>query len=167
MAAGLTAFVRDGAILPRTSGDTDTPMAGAGVVAFKSPDGMRREFVLPNTGKVSGMAISRGVTLIVGGGFRKFTSSRPCPWELWVSSDRCVRYTDGKSTLLQALELGVYDHIPGDGREFVVIDPAAVKIRAEDGRAIESVDISPFIDNLPYGKSTTSFSTPDASGSTS
>ena len=105
VAAGLTAFVRDGAILPRNSGDTDTPMRGAGVVAFRSPEAMTREFKLPNCGAVRGMAIPRGVTLIVGGGFH------------------------GKSTLLQALELGVYDHIPGDGREFVVTDPTAVKVR--------------------------------------
>ena len=97
--------VCDGAILPRASGDTDTPMKGDGVVAFSSPDSMRREFKLPNSGTVSGMAIPKGVTLIVGGGFH------------------------GKSTLLQALELGVYDHIPGDGREFVCTDPTAVKIR--------------------------------------
>ena len=102
--AGLTAFVRDGAILPRNSGDTDTPMRGSSVVAFRSPEAMTREFKLPNCGAVRGMAIPRGVTLIVGGGFH------------------------GKSTLLQALELGVYDHIPGDGREFVVTDPTAVKV---------------------------------------
>lgn len=91
--------------MPRASGDDDKPMAGDGVVAFKSPESMRREFKLPNCGAVTGMAIPGGVTLIVGGGFH------------------------GKSTLLQALELGVYDHIPGDGREFVCTDPTAVKIR--------------------------------------
>ena len=106
VAAGLTAFVRDGSILPRNSGDTDTPMRGSSVVAFRSPEAMTREFKLPNCGAVRGMAIPRGVTLIVGGGFH------------------------GKSTLLQALELGVYDHIPGDGREFVVTDPTAVKVGA-------------------------------------
>jgi predicted ABC-class ATPase len=89
------------------------------------------------------MAIRAGVTLVVGGGFH------------------------GKSTLLRALELGCYDHVPGDGREFVVCDPTAVKIRAEDGRGVERVDISPFISNLPFGKRTDAFSTPDASGSTS
>ncbi len=89
------------------------------------------------------MGIPRGVTLIVGGGYH------------------------GKSTLLKALERGVYPHIPGDGREYVVTSPDAVKIRAEDGRRVERVDISPFISNLPYGRSTTAFSTEDASGSTS
>ena len=107
--AGLVAFVRDGAILPRRAGNSDEPMtaaAGAEVIAFRSPDSLRTEFVLPNCGKVAGMGLKRGVSLIVGGGFH------------------------GKSTLLQALEVGCYNHIPGDGREFVVCDPAAVKIRA-------------------------------------
>ena len=89
------------------------------------------------------MGIAKGVTVIVGGGFH------------------------GKSTLLRALEVGVYEHIPGDGREFVVVDETSVKIRAEDGRWVAGVNISPFIDNLPFGKSTQNFSTPDASGSTS
>jgi predicted ABC-class ATPase len=142
VSAGLVAFVRDGAILPRLAGNSDVPMAGT-VVPFRSPDSLRCEFTLPNCGKLSGMGLKAGVSLIVGGGFH------------------------GKSTLLQALEVGCYDHIPGDGREFVVSEPTVVKIRAEDGRGIASVDISPFISNLPYGKSTADFSTPDASGSTS
>jgi predicted ABC-class ATPase len=89
------------------------------------------------------MGIPRGVTLIVGGGYH------------------------GKSTLLAAIERGVYNHIPGDGREFVVTDAAAVKVRAEDGRRIAGVDISPFIANLPFGIDTRSFTTDNASGSTS
>jgi predicted ABC-class ATPase len=55
----------------------------------------------------------------------------------------------------------------GDGRELVITDATAVKIRAEDGRFIDHVDISPFIDNLPYDKPTTAFCSCDASGSTS
>jgi predicted ABC-class ATPase len=89
------------------------------------------------------MGIPTGITLIVGGGYH------------------------GKSTLLRAIELGVYNHIPNDGRELVVTNPAAVKIRAEDGRSIASVDISPFINQLPQGRSTSQFSTTNASGSTS
>jgi predicted ABC-class ATPase len=89
------------------------------------------------------MGIPQGVTLIVGGGFH------------------------GKSTLLNAIERGVYNHIPDDGREYVVANQAAVKIRAEDGRRIEKVNISPFINNLPFGKDTVRFSTDNASGSTS
>jgi predicted ABC-class ATPase len=137
---GLVVFVADGALLPRASGVDDRPMPGG--LPFQSPKSLRVEVELPNR-TVSGMGIPEGVTLIVGGGFH------------------------GKSTLLRAIELGIYNHIPGDGRSFVVSQPRAAKIRAEDGRYIEWVDISPFINNLPGGQSTRHFSTPNASGSTS
>ena len=61
----------------------------------------------------------------------------------------------------------MYDHISGDGREYVITDGDAVKIRAEDGRSIKGTDISMFINDLPNGKDTKRFSTADASGSTS
>ncbi|MEX1081409.1 MAG: ABC-ATPase domain-containing protein [Halofilum sp. (in: g-proteobacteria)] len=138
---GLVAFVGDDARLPRHSGVDDRPLADA--IAFGTPDSLRVTLPTPNAGEVTGLGIPAGITLIVGGGFH------------------------GKSTLLTALELGVYDHVPDDGRERVVTDPEAVKIRAEDGRSVSGVDLSPFINNLPYGKSTTSFSTELASGSTS
>jgi predicted ABC-class ATPase len=139
---GLVAFVGDGSVLPRRSGVDPRPME-RGVVAFTSPESLRREFELPNAGRVTGMGVPAGVTLIVGGGYH------------------------GKSTLLSAIELSVYDHVPGDGRELVVAVPDAVKIRAKDGRSVKGVDISPFITNLPFGTDTTDFSTDDASGSTS
>lgn len=138
---GLTAFVADGAILPRQSGVSARPMKQA--VAFASPESLSITVTLPHAGKVTGMGIPKGVTLIVGGGYH------------------------GKSTLLKALELGVYNHIAGDGREYVVTDDTAVKVRAEDGRSIQNVDISLFIQNLPNGKDTRHFVTEDASGSTS
>jgi predicted ABC-class ATPase len=141
-ALGLVAFVANGSILPRRSGVDDRPLS-ADAVPFESPSSLRVEFDCPNRGKISGMGIPAGITLIVGGGYH------------------------GKSTLLRAIKLGVYDHIPGDGREFVVTHPGAVKIRAEDGRYIAGVDISPFINHLPQGRSTTAFSTENASGSTS
>ena len=146
---GLVAFIRNGAILPRASGVADTPMVSTSddnntVIAFQSPERLEVCFDLPTLGrKVTGMGIPQGITLICGGGFH------------------------GKSTLLQAIQLGVYPKIPGDGREFCVTSPNAMKIRAEDGRAVTAVNISPFINNLPFGKDTTNFSTPDASGSTS
>lgn len=140
---GVVAFVADGAVLPRASGIDSRPLTEGKVVPFESPESLKLTVELPNRGKVSGMGIPRGVTLIVGGGYH------------------------GKSTLLKALEMGIYNHIPGDGRELVVADPSAVKIRAEDGRRIQKVDISPFINNLPFGKKTGDFSTEDASGSTS
>lgn len=138
---GLVAFIPDGASLARRSGVDDRPLPDA--VLFQTPQTLRVEFNCPNRGKVTGMGIPQGVTLIVGGGYH------------------------GKSTLLRAIELGVYNHRPGDGRELIVTDPTAMKIRAEDGRAVCRVDISPFINQLPQGRSTKEFSTTNASGSTS
>ncbi len=140
-ALGLVGFVADGSVLPRRSGVDDRPLEDA--VAMSAPQSLSVTLETPHSGEISGLGVPRGVTLVVGGGFH------------------------GKSTLLKALESGVYDHIPGDGRERVVTDPAAVKIRAEDGRAVHGVDLSPFISSLPYGKPTTDFSTELASGSTS
>eukprot|EP00980_Cylindrotheca_fusiformis_P003113 scaffold721_cov131-Cylindrotheca_fusiformis.AAC.3 len=140
----LIAFVRNGAVLPRMSGVDDRPMNSAQTVPFQSPKRLEVSFALPNAGDtLSGMGIPKGISLICGGGFH------------------------GKSTLLQALQVGVYPKIPGDGREFCVTSPNSMKIRAEDGRSIQSVDISNFINNLPFGRDTSSFETPDASGSTS
>ena len=141
-ALGLVAFVADGATLPRESGASDRPL-WEGAVPFESPEEFRVTVELPNRGEVSGMGIPEGVTLVAGGGFH------------------------GKSTLLSALSLGVYDHVPGDGRELVVARADAVKIRAEDGRSVAGVDISGMIGELPGGRPTTSFSTTNASGSTS
>lgn len=138
---GLCAFVADGSILPRESGVSSRPMKGG--VAFVSPKELSVSLDLPNRGRITGMGIRKGITLIVGGGYH------------------------GKSTLLKALELGVYPHIAGDGREYVITDSTAMKIRAEDGRSIKKTDISMFINDLPNGKDTVGFCTEDASGSTS
>ncbi len=140
---GIVAFVADGSLLPRASGIDPVPMQKEEAFPFKSPESLKVEVSLPNSGKITGMGIPRGVTLIVGGGYH------------------------GKSTLLNALELGIYNHIPGDGREFAVAVLGTVKIRAADGRNIEKTDISPFINNLPLKKDTFDFSTKNASGSTS
>ena len=138
---GLAAFLADGSVLPRESGISDRPMKGA--VPFQSPAACKVTVTLPYHGPVTGMGIKKGITLFVGGGYH------------------------GKSTLLQALEMGVYNHIAGDGREYVITDPSAWKLRAEDGRSISHTDISPFINHLPNKKDTVHFSTEDASGSTS
>ena len=138
---GLVAFVANGSILPRESGISSRPMKGA--KAFVSPESLQVTLELPHKGKIEGMGVKEGITLIVGGGYH------------------------GKSTLLNALELGVYDHIAGDGREYVIADDTALKLRAEDGRFIKNVDISMFINDLPNGRDTHDFSTKDASGSTS
>jgi len=138
---GLCAFVANGSILPRQSGVSDRPMKDG--IPFVSPKSMEVTLDLPHHGPLSGMGIRKGITLIVGGGYH------------------------GKSTLLEALELGVYNHIAGDGREYVITDDSALKIRAEDGRSIKKTDISMFINNLPNKKDTRAFYSEDASGSTS
>ena len=140
-ARGLCAFIANGSVLPRQSGISDLPLKGA--VPFKSPASMEVTLELPNRGAVTGMGIPKGITLFVGGGYH------------------------GKSTVLQALQNAVYNHIEGDGRELVIADASAWKLRSEDGRSISNVDISPFISHLPNGKDTRHFSTEDASGSTS
>ncbi len=141
-ARGLVAFVADGAILPRESGVSERPLRGA--VAFRTPEALRVELAVPNPPyRIAGMGVPTGVTLVVGGGYH------------------------GKSTLLRALQRAVHPHVPGDGREAVATDPDAVKVRAEDGRRVERVDISPFIGELPGGRDTRAFSSDDASGSTS
>jgi len=148
---GLIAFVADDSLLARASGASDRPLEGSSAHAFLSPESLRVKILIPHvvdqqgqsTQTLTGLGIPKGVTLIVGGGYH------------------------GKSTLLRALERGVYSHIPGDGREYVVTVSHAVKTRAEDGRRIEQVDISGFINNLPFGQDTTHFSTDNASGSTS
>ncbi len=137
----LAAFVANGSILPRKSGVSDLPMKGS--VPFHSPSSMEQTIILPHKGEIRGMAVQQGITLIVGGGYH------------------------GKSTLLEALQMGVYNHISGDGREYVITDSTALKLRAEDGRSIRQVDISLFIKDLPNKKDTSCFSTEDASGSTS
>ena len=137
----LVSFIRDGSVLPRESGISEKPLKNA--IHFETPESLSVTIDTPNNGPITGMGIPVGVTLIVGGGYH------------------------GKSTLLQAVERGIYNHISGDGREWVITNPTAVKIRAEDGRRIENVDISSFIHNPPMDKNTVEFKTENASGSTS
>src|SRR5690606_32451057 len=142
-ARGLVAFVADGSILPRRSGVDDRPLPREEAVPFRAPESLRVTLPTPHAGPVSGMGVPHGVTLLVGGGYH------------------------GKSTLLRAIEHGVYDHPPGDGRERVVTLPGAVKVRAEDGRRVAGTDISNFIGALPGGGDTRHFHSDHASGSTS
>lgn len=137
----LVCFIADGSVLPRESGISDKPMKNA--IPFKSPDSMLVELSLPRQRKIQGMGLKEGISLIVGGGYH------------------------GKSTLLNAIEAGVYNHIIGDGREYIITNDTAVKLRAEDGRCIKNTDISLFINDLPNKKDTHHFSTENASGSTS
>ena len=141
-ASGWVSFLADGSLLPRRSGVSDEPLR-TGALPLQAPDSLAATVQLPHAGTVRGTALGAGVTVIVGGGYH------------------------GKSTLLSAIERGVYPHVPGDGRELVATLPDAVKVRAADGRAITGVDLSAFISHLPGGQDTESFSTGNASGSTS
>ncbi|EOW2076370.1 ABC-ATPase domain-containing protein [Vibrio mimicus] len=138
---GLVAFIANGSVLPRLAGNCDLPMKEA--VPFQTPKSLEVTLSTPNQGDLVGMGIPQGITLIVGGGFH------------------------GKSTLLTALERSIYNHIPSDGRERMVTDLKAMKIRAEEGRCVHNLNLSNYINHLPMGKDTTDFSTQDASGSTS
>ncbi|EGQ8711492.1 ABC-ATPase domain-containing protein [Vibrio parahaemolyticus] len=140
-AHNLVAFVVNGSVLPRIAGNCDLPMKEA--VEFTAPESLQVTLHAPNKGYVTGLGIPKGITLIVGGGFH------------------------GKSTLLNAIERSIYDHIPGDGREYIVTDQKAMKIRAEDGRCVHHLNLSNYINHLPMGRDTADFSTQDASGSTS
>ena len=137
---GLCAFVPDGAVLPRASGLSELPMEGA--VPFTAPEEMAVTLVA-NGREIRGMGIPKGITVISGGAFH------------------------GKSTLLQALTKSVYPHIPGDGREGIVISESAVRVGVEDGRSVRGTDLSQFVRDLPGGISTKNFTTACASGSTS
>ncbi|MDH5219567.1 MAG: ABC-ATPase domain-containing protein, partial [Gammaproteobacteria bacterium] len=140
---GLVAFIANDSILPRESGTSDKPMSAKTAITFTAPENLTMEIELPNAGRIKGMAVPKGVSLIVGGGYH------------------------GKSTLLSTLEAGIYNHIPGDGREYCVASMKIAKVRAYSGRSVVKSDISPFISNLPFHQDTSAFFTENASGSTS
>ena len=131
--SGLVAFIADESVF---SGHVN--IDSKVFVPLSPPDELAFTFNLPNRGKVRGMGIPAGITLIIGG---------------------C---SHGKTTLLRAVEFGVYNHISGDGRELAVTVPDAVGIRVEEGRRIENVDISPFIANISKNIDTKHFSSRSA-----
>jgi hypothetical protein len=162
------AFVADGSILPRKSGTSDAPMSSPPAVISKAPpDSSMSQHITIEMGSLAnhlppsmhsgagssvtfrGLAVPTGITLICGGGYH------------------------GKSTLLGTIAVGIYDKIPGDGRELCVAVNDAVTVRAEDGRYVNNCNISAFISNLPTPPGVTKtldtqhFSSRDSSGSTS
>ena len=134
------AFIADGSILPR-EGETEKPAKNA--VPFASPAELKIDVPLSEGKILTGMGVKKGVTVITGGGY------------------------SGKSTLLNSIEMGIYHHRRGDGREYVITDDTACKIYAEDGRYIENTDISPFFSYMPGNQNVKEFSSPKASGSVS
>jgi len=139
--SGYVGFISNGSILPRESSISERPMKNA--VPFKSPEALEVAVKLPSGSVVRGMGIPKGLTVVTGGGYH------------------------GKTTLLEALQEGIYNHVAGDGREYVVSRRYTVLVRAEDGRIVSHVDISSLISMLPSGEDTSDFISLDASGSTS
>ncbi len=135
------AFVGDGSILPRESSYSPKPLRGA--IPFKAPEGLEVSLRLPSGRVITGMALPREFITITGGGYH------------------------GKTTLLKAIQEGIYNHVKGDGREYVIARRGTILVRAEDGRLVSHVDISSFIEKLPAGRDTSDFSSLCASGSTS
>lgn len=133
------AFVADGSILPRR-GDSEEPIEGA--IPFLSPERLRVEVPMENDTKILGMGLPKGITVITGAGF------------------------SGKTTLLEAIEAGIYNHVPGDGREFVVAEESLLTTNAEDGRYVANEDISMFFSDIPF-QNIRNFTTKHASGSIS
>ena len=135
--SGGVAFVANNSLLPRktknnnninnnnNSSSSSDDNADVNAVPFQSPASLEHQFHLPYAGTIKGMLIKKGITIITGGGYH------------------------GKSTLLQALAVGIYLKIPGDGREYVVCVDSAMSMRCEDGRRIHKVNVSPFISDLP------------------
>ncbi len=119
---GLAAFVAEGSVLPRREDDM-APMIDA--VPFSCDAAASVEFEVPNGDPVRGWGVPEGFTALVG-------PSR-----------------HGKSVLADAVFAGVYNHIPGDGREYVVSVPDAVYVMAEEGRPVTSDDMSSFISPAP------------------
>ena len=135
---GLIGFIANGSILPRDENGFALPYA----VPFQSPPEDEIQLTFSDGSTLQGMGVQAGVTVITGSGY------------------------SGKSTLLDSLLHGIYNHIPGDGREYCILQEQASKIIAEDGRSVTSLDISPFIQDLKK-HSTKRFTTQHASGSTS
>lgn len=165
MSKDAVAFLGNGSIMPRKSGASFAPMNSPPAIPFMAPaestmtqkitveigklckylkNGHLHIDASTNSVSVVGMLVPRGVTLIVGGGYH------------------------GKSTMLKTIMTGVYNRVLGDGRELCVTDSSAVTVRAEDGRYVNNTNVSAFISNLPIvGSDTRTFSTAEASGSTS
>lgn len=139
---GVVSFLGNGSILPRKGlSDYKNPK---GAKAFCSPPSLELTIELPDKSLVTGMGIQEGVTVILGDAYQ------------------------GKSTLLSAIYEGIYNHVKGDGREYVITCESALKVSAENGRSVQNTDISFYLRNLPASVcNTKNFSTVSASGSTS
>jgi len=121
---GLVGFVGSGAMIDRAPG-TDVPSYESERTLVIDP-ALQISFDTPHHGSISGVGITSGVTLILGDMF------------------------SGRIELMQALASGIYNHIPGDGREYIVTMPDTVYIASEPGRSVHRVDLGCFLAEQDY-----------------
>lgn len=140
-ASGQVSFIAEGSLITRISAE-DLPDYER-LVPIEIDDSLIEEVEVPHGGTVRGLGIPNGLTLILG------------------------ESNSGRVDLTDAITQGIYNHIPGDGREHVVTVADAVSIGSEVGRSIQQVDISAFARELPDGGNPTSYSTPSAGSFTS
>lgn len=138
---GLVSFVGDGSILPRRCGGCWEPLEDA--VPFESPPSLRVSVDLPTGRSITGMGIRRGLTVVSGPAYH------------------------GKTTLIEAVSAGVWNHIPGDGREYVITIRESFVVMSENGRRVTCVDLTPWLSEMPGASNLSCFTTSDASGATS
>ena len=135
-ASGQVSFIAEGELVARVAGD-DLPDYDH-LFQIEIEESLIEEVEIPHSGSVRGLGIPNGLTLILG------------------------ESNSGRVQLMDALAQGIYNHIPGDGRERVVTVADAVNIRTEVGRSIQQVDISAFASELPDGGNPASYSTHSA-----
>ena len=133
---GWVSYLAEGAMLCRL-GHSDLPDFNR-IIPLAIDSDLILEVEVPNTGSVRGIGIPAGITVILGDAY------------------------SGRIELMRALASGVYNHIPGDGREMVITVPDAVYVAAEAGRSIQKVDVSPFITELPSSADPKHYTCPQA-----
>ncbi len=131
-ASGQISFVAEGALLTRIKSE-DTPDYER-LIPLEVDDSLIDEVEVPHAGTVRGLGIPHGLTLILG------------------------ESNGGRVDLTEAIAQGIYNHVPGDGRESVVTVADAVAIHSEAGRSIQQVDISAFATELLDGGNPASYS---------
>jgi predicted ABC-class ATPase len=123
-ARGLIGFVASGSLVARLPG-SDQPDVAAERTITVDPS-LLVSLDTPHRGAVEGLGINSGITLILGDAF------------------------SGRIELMRALASGIYNHVPGDGREYIVTMPDSVYIPAEPGRSVHRVDIGSLLPEEDY-----------------
>ena len=133
---GLVGFIGEGAFLIRQD-NSDKPDYDRDV-PFIVPDELLVDMDVPNKGRIRGLGIPTGITVVLGDAY------------------------SGRTELMKALAAGIYNHVPGDGREYVISMPDTVYVAAEDRRSVQRVDISAFVRQNPAGRDVRQYTTTHA-----